>query len=203
MDSAKFVSDEETQVLWGNVLAGEFESPGSAPPSVIRVLSELTQEYATIFSSLCSLKIDYILDDGTELSPPDEYLCIDVTAPYLNALGITFAALKELECIGLITMSEAGYVNQFPSQEYPNIHLVSGPHILTVAYYPDKEFPTGYVTLTEAGSFISQFVPREHNQDHLLAVRSLLTSHRITFSNVPAIAATETTPNGSYSYSRI
>lgn len=56
-DAGKFVSDEELQLLWGNVLAGEFENPGSTPKNIVRILSELSKEYATILSSLCSLQV--------------------------------------------------------------------------------------------------------------------------------------------------
>lgn len=46
MDSAGFVSLEEIQWIWGKILANEFEKPGSTPPNMIRILSEITPKLA-------------------------------------------------------------------------------------------------------------------------------------------------------------
>ena len=35
MDSARFVSTENIQIIWGKILANEFETPGSTPPNII------------------------------------------------------------------------------------------------------------------------------------------------------------------------
>ena len=55
MDSAKFVSDEKVQYLWGNILAKEFEAPNSTPHSIIRILSEITPQYAKILKQYANL----------------------------------------------------------------------------------------------------------------------------------------------------
>ena len=58
MDSGKFVSDENIQMLWGNILAGELDEPGHTPKNIVRILSELDKSQAEIFSNLCSLQKD-------------------------------------------------------------------------------------------------------------------------------------------------
>lgn len=202
MDSAKFVSDEETQVLWGNALAGEFESPGSAPPSIIRILSELTREYASAFSTLCSLQVDCIADTGTELLPAEKYLFVNPGAQYLKDLGVTFTTLKELESIGLITMAESGYVIQPSVKENPRLHLAYGPKSITVTRYPDKKFPIGYIMLTKAGKFISQFVQPEYSDAHFRSIMSLFLQSGLKYSTTPAITAKKEGDHISYSYIR-
>lgn len=202
MDSAKFVSDEETQVLWGNALAGEFESPGSAPPSIIRILSELTKEYASAFSTLCSLQVDCIADTGTELLPAEKYLFINPASQYLKDLGVAFTTLKELESMGLITMPESGYVIQPSVKENPRIHLVYGPKNITVTRYPDKKFPIGYIMLTKAGKFISQFVQPEYSEAHFRSIMSLFLQNGLKYSLIPAITAKKEGDHISYSYIR-
>lgn len=57
MDSAGFVGTEEIQWIWGKILANEFERPGSTPPNMIRILSEITPGLASAFRYICSMCI--------------------------------------------------------------------------------------------------------------------------------------------------
>ena len=57
MESAGFVSSEELQLIWGKILSNEFEKPGSTPPNMIRVLSEITHRMAKAFRYICSMSI--------------------------------------------------------------------------------------------------------------------------------------------------
>ena len=93
MDSAKFVSDEDAQHIWGSILAGEFEKPGSTPSSVIRILSELRSEYAKIFSNICSLEVTFFYTNqgGSVIKIPKTSLFVpDFDMPYLSSLDITY-----------------------------------------------------------------------------------------------------------------
>ena len=56
MDAGAYVSDENVQIIWGKILAGEFERPGSTPPSMRRILTELTPELARVFEKICGMK---------------------------------------------------------------------------------------------------------------------------------------------------
>lgn len=209
IDASKFVSDEEVQLLWGNVLAGEFESPGSTPPSVIRILSELTQKYANIFSSLCSLSISCMFDDGKSIINAGDWLLInnDTKSSYLKDMGITFSALEELERIGLINLSSHTYINQISNKEYPKIHLVAcSVAIATVIKYNDRSFPLGHVTLTEAGKCISRLVVKQYHPDHVTEVKLFLKKHGAICSEFPEIVITSTTESEQgiqYGYKRI
>lgn len=48
MDSAKFVSQEEIQIIWGKILAKDLKNR-KTPTSMIRILSEITPELALVF----------------------------------------------------------------------------------------------------------------------------------------------------------
>lgn len=112
MDSARFVSDEKVQLLWGNVLASEFEHPGSTPPSVVRILTEITPRYAKVFQNLCSLSIDMLAvsPDGA-FFPLESYIILPSHYTYLSQYDINFSTLNELRFLGLIQFdSVAGYV---------------------------------------------------------------------------------------------
>ena len=60
MDSARFVSSEEMQLVWGKILANELNVPGSTPPNMIRVLSEITPELARAFRCICSMIVYFL-----------------------------------------------------------------------------------------------------------------------------------------------
>ena len=190
MDAAKFVYNEKTQLLWGNILAGEFESPGSAPPSIIRILSELTQKYAEHFSTLCSLQLWIFYDDGKNITAAAEQPFIDLTrrSTYLKTLGLSFSVLQEIERLGLINLSVGTeLVNCSDNKKYPKIHLVSGDKVLTVLEYQNNSFPIGRITLTNAGEYISRFVARKYNPEHMLAVKNYLERNGAKCSEQPII----------------
>lgn len=210
MDAGKFVSDEETRLLWGNVLAGEFESPGSTPPSIIRILSELTKRYATIFSAICSLRVEVLADDGTDILEVSTYPLIftDRENTYLDDLGITFSALQELKGLGLIDADHfSGFVYEMLSKDNFVFHVISEKHVITISECKDNRLPIGNVRLTEAGQCISRFVPKTYNADHMRAIAaSLPRKNGIKCLESPLIEITEvieTETGTEYNYQRL
>lgn len=166
MDAAKFVSDEKVQLLWGNILAKEFEEPNSTPPSVIRVLTEITPRYAKAFQVLCSLECSIF----PEISDNVDMLILSKKFDYLDEYGFSLHELTELQMLGLIQIETAGYVIQFDRNEDREIRCVYGEDEVVIREYPDKQFPIGIVHLTEAGKLISGFVEKEIVDGHFEAV---------------------------------
>ncbi|MCY4579083.1 MAG: DUF2806 domain-containing protein [Chloroflexi bacterium] len=56
-DDVQDVSSEDLQQLWAKILAGEVERPGSTSYRTLRVLKDMNQDVARIFSWFCSLCI--------------------------------------------------------------------------------------------------------------------------------------------------
>lgn len=194
MDAGKHVSDEEAQLLWGNVLAGEFETPGSTPWSVIRILSELTKNYAEIFSKLCSLQFDVLVDQGSAAYILGSHLFIGEISdcPYLSDFGISFVSLQELVRLGLVNFdSTAHYVKVFSPSEYQQIHLISGEHVISISKLKDDQLFVGHVSLTEPGDCISKFIPRVPNPAHIQAAKDYLKKQGIECAEAPTIKITE------------
>lgn len=54
---AQDISDEETQTLWGHILAGEIKQPGSFSLRTLEVLRNLAQEEAQLFKETASFAI--------------------------------------------------------------------------------------------------------------------------------------------------
>ena len=165
MDAGKHVSDEEMQVIWGSVLADEFEEPGSTPSSVIRILSELPKKYATVFANLCSLEITIFPENesGKIESPVNAYLVSSEKEQngFLEDLDITFKSLTELDKLGLIKYdSVAGFIHTYEKKVNPNIHVYAQGTVISCLDYPDESFPIGSVILTDAGTAIARVVNR-------------------------------------------
>lgn len=206
LEAGKFVSDKDAQLLWGSILAGEFEEPGSTPPGTIRILSELTQEYATIFSNLCSLSVDLLLDTGTDITLDPDCCLIDAQtdSPYLRNLGLTFETLQEFEQLGLLNFNSiSGFINQLSIKKFPKIHMVYGGNVLSITKYGDQKFPFGHVYLTKAGRCISRFTKRNIIPEHLDAIRTYMERNNTECSAVPELSVTPLVGKPGYNYKRI
>lgn len=165
MDAGKYVSDKEMQAIWGNILAGEFENPGNTPPSVIRILSEITTKYAKVFANVCSLQADILPSDASG-KPFKAIPCILISTAncgeYLASLGINFQTLSELDKLGLIQFNTvAGFIRRYDANTCPIIHIRAKQKVITCTKYPNMEFPVGEVLLTDAGESISRFVEKK------------------------------------------
>lgn len=190
MDSAKFVSDEDVQALWGNVLAGEFERPNSTPPSVIRILTEITPRYARVFQILCSLEIGIItLNEKNDRFSYEHHIVLPPNYSYLNEYDITFSTLSELQMLGLIQFDVLqGFILQFDCEKHAKLHLVYGENAATIISYPNKNFPIGTVVLTAAGRSIARFADREMIGGHFEEVVQFLKTKNVVFSEKPEIS---------------
>ena len=189
MDSAKFVSDKQVQLLWGNVLAKEFEQPNSTPPSVIRILSEITPTYAKAFQILCGLEIIIAkVDQLGYILPAEAHLILPVDYSYLNEYGITFSTLNELQMLGLIQFDPSlGYILEYDSEKYPKLHLIYGKNTATVLKYNNRHFPGGTVIFTQAGKSLSRFAEHKVIEGHFDAVCKYFTKKGVEFSEKPEI----------------
>lgn len=189
MDSAKFVSDEQVQLLWGNILAKEFEQPGSTPPSVIRILSEITPRYAKAFQVICSLSV-YIapVDMTGRIMPLEPHIIVPFDYSYLNQYGINFSVLNELQMLGLVQFDPSiGYVIEYNVKTHPKLHLIYGKKVATVLKYENKKFPAGSLILTQAGMSIARFSEVEIIKGHFDAVCDFLKSRKVELADTPGI----------------
>lgn len=188
IDAGKFVSDEELQLLWGNVLAGELEHPGTTPKNVVRILSEISKEYATVFASLCSLRVDILADTGNDIEYCGQDLMVFLTNNYLKEMNINLNIIRELEQLGLINFVDIGhYSRTITNKDYPYVHIVCNDHVITAINTKDK-FPTGQIILTKAGQCISRFAPACYNQQHMEGIKDYLEKEaNMKFSPTPGI----------------
>jgi hypothetical protein len=144
-DKARLISDEQMQILWAKVLAGEANSPGSYSKRTINLLNSLDKSDAILFNTFCGFV--WIL--GNNLIP----LIYSAQDSIYTENGVTFNDLKHLDDIGMINFSEiagSGYT------------LIDLPKSIYLSYYGteiDIDLPKdqnnvlsiGLVLLTKAG----------------------------------------------------
>lgn len=153
MDSAGFVSSEELQIVWGKILANEFERPGSTPPNMIRVLSEITPDMAKAFRCICSMTV-FILplkDDGNiEMGFRKLFVPYKKNEDKLRELGLSFNILNELETLGVLKFeSIGGYISKGINNE--RVLFCIGDKLEVIEEHKGESVPTGNIMLTSVG----------------------------------------------------
>ncbi|GAI02624.1 unnamed protein product, partial [marine sediment metagenome] len=146
-DKCRIVSDEEMQLLWAKVLAGEANSPGTYSKRTVNSLGSLDKRDAQLFTNLCSF---VAIIRG--LTP----LIYDEQASIYNDQQINYNTLTHLDNIGLISFgSLAGY------------KLLKVPQHIDIYYYgtalkaefknpENNELQIGKVLLSNIGNELSR-----------------------------------------------
>ena len=160
MDAAGFVSEEQVQQMWGKVLAKEFETPGSTPHNMVRILSEITSKHAEAFQKICSMErlLVFIDSDGNA-----KLIRNDIVVPFkgneteFHTLGLSFDLLNELETLGLIKFDS---VNGFTALDITEKGILTYIDGITQEIEPHakKQLPIGNVMLTEAGNCLCRII---------------------------------------------
>lgn len=186
MDACKHVSNEEIQAIWGNILAGEFESPTSTPPGTIRVLSELTPGYIKAFSMICSTKVHiYIADKKTRNAECLETVYFPDSSYYQNGFPVSLHEIEELEQLGLLNYSLSGYRITLPNfDQSKKVYLVytSGTPLLIEP--SDSSICAGRIMLTDIGLKLSQFTHSTCIDGHVESIKSYLKNANVAFDEL-------------------
>ncbi|MCX4328142.1 MAG: DUF2806 domain-containing protein [Lachnospiraceae bacterium] len=168
MDSAGFVSAEDVQLIWGKILAKEFENPGSTPSNMIRILSEITPTYAQAFRKICSMKTIII---GIDDAGNPQNAAQRVIVPYsqneetLNNMGLTFSILNELDTFGLIKFNSlSGYAAIGFEQKI--VLLYANGKTIAINEHEENRVPIGNVMLTSTGECLMNITPTEIISDY-------------------------------------
>lgn len=108
-DKCRLISDNEMQIIWGRILSGEANSPGTYSKRTVNLLSTLDKYDAELFMNLCR----YVWVINGDPIP----LVIDVNNKIYKDL-IKFDELNHLDTIGLIKFEPvSGYALSGLSQK--------------------------------------------------------------------------------------
>ena len=202
MDSAGFVSDEMMQDIWGQILAKEFEKPGSTPPNRTRILTEITPIQAQAFKMICCMS-GFVLEINEQESDDSTIKLIEVfdqiVVPYsetefLNKNGVNLHLINELESIGLLHFQSYGSYMKMELNGKIVLCFENNKTKVVEFFNEKKGFPIGNILLTSAGECLKRITPIENLPGYYEAVSSYLEKQNIKFSNDPIYSA---------SYSRI
>jgi hypothetical protein len=109
-EKCRIVSDEQMQLLWGKILAGEANVPGSFSKRTINLLGSVEKNEAQLFTILCGF--------SCVIANVSELLVDDVLASIYNNRGVNFETLTHLDDIGLINFDPlAGFARNGLPQE--------------------------------------------------------------------------------------
>lgn len=145
-DKCRLISDNEMQVIWSKILAGESNSPGKYSKRTIDMLSSMDKTDADLFTKLCNFSINI-----NELCP----LVYEPNDNIYQSNGIYFGALTHLESIGLIRfdnlagflrtdLKQSGYIKYFSEKVW-----------IELSKPKDNQMDFGKVMLTNVGNQLS------------------------------------------------
>lgn len=185
MDSAGFVSSEEIQWIWGKILANEFEKPGSTPPNMIRILSEITPGLASAFRYICSMCIWIMpLSDNGDIEGGFQKLFV----PYnkndekFRECGVSFNVLNELETLGVIRFeSLAGYISKGITND--KVLICVGDKLDVIEGYQKGELPIGNVMFTSVGEALKSITDSVEISDYYEMVKKYMSDKGIKFAD--------------------
>ena len=105
------VSSDKMRELWGRVLAGEVERPGSTSIRALSVLRDLDAKTAQLFSRLCSAAIFLVSHEGDILDGRVPSLGGDASQNQLLEFGLGFRELTRLNEHGLVIGDYNSYLD--------------------------------------------------------------------------------------------
>lgn len=146
-DKCRLVSDDEMQFLWGKVLSGEANSPGTYSKRTVNFLQSLSKDEAIKFQLLCRFSID------PECGLPAIY---DSKDEIYKQAGLSFTDLQNLQSFGLIGFSPiGGYKLQDVGREFYVAYFSTTLQIrLPESSPPDLDL--GHVLLTDLGKQLAR-----------------------------------------------
>ena len=141
-DKGRIISDQQMQLLWSKILAGEANSPGTFSKKTVNLLSDLDKDDAALFGHLCGF--GWVIGNFVPL-------VFDVQNEIYNRQGIYFSSLSHLESLGLVHFNNlVGFMHVQLPKVLP-VHYYGRSVELTLPQETDNELLLGNVLLTKAG----------------------------------------------------
>ncbi len=124
-DIVQDVSDNEMQLLWGQILAGEIKQPKSYSLRTLELLRNMTKEEAELFQKVAQFTI--VGGNTFILSVQD----------FFKRKGILYTDIAKLVEIGLLQQGDFVNQNYMPTNEYGDeISLIYGKKLITIRRKP-------------------------------------------------------------------
>ncbi len=159
-DKCRLVSDNEMQILWAKVLAGEANSPGKFSKRTVNFLGSLDKFDAELFANLCGFGWIF---GGIGIVP----LILDLKSTFYLNHNINYYNLKHLDDIGLLSFNNlASYITTFPSKIGIAVYH---KNTIIIEFQKDKDndLMIGNVLLSKIGQELSSICASKQIPDFL------------------------------------
>lgn len=158
-------SSAEMQELFGSILAGEIERPGSFSVRAVKILGQMDAGPAKLFQKLCSMTISLEVQ-GHFLDARVASLGGNAASNGLAKYGLSFDSLNTLQEYGLVISDFNSYMDYRPAIAHDNAVAIGFTHagalralVPKVERSASSEFRVHGVMLTKAGRELLRVVP--------------------------------------------
>lgn len=141
-DRSRLISDDEMQILWSKVLAGEANSPGTYSKRTVNILGSLDKSDGVLFQALCGFAWFF-----NDLVP----LIYEAHEEIYNNFGINFDSLTHLDEIGLLSFDNLAGYQQINLPKKISISYYENPIDIEFEKENSNELPIGRVILSKVG----------------------------------------------------
>lgn len=145
-DKCRLITNEEMQILWSRVLAGEANAPGKFSKRTVNFLGSLDKSDALLFQALCCFSW-YI----GGVYP----IIYDTKAGIYKEKGIDFATIKHLDEIGLLSFDNLSGYKLLGLRKKITVFYFGKPVELEFEKESDNELDIGIVILSKVGQELS------------------------------------------------
>ena len=173
---AKLKSSDDMKLIFGKILSGEIKNPGAYSIRTIRLISQLDNQAARLFQTLCSITVSMNIDIGSGIPYDARVVSLIGTAGSnsLSKYGLSYDNLNILQEYGLITTD---YNSRFP---YTACIVSQSNGVGIGLRFENKIFGLlpidldkfvkdlyfNGVTLTKAGRELLKIIPIKHNKEY-------------------------------------
>lgn len=166
LSEAKNISDTDVQNMWGRILAGEIEKPGSFSIRSLSILRNISSAEAQLFHILASQSVRVHHPDwtGDELFP----FVMLLNNNYLLPRGMSYGVLESLQ--------DAGLIHMWPTQRTYNLSAL-GEYVSFKSTHGSKEITfrrgsnlsaadngnlhVGHVSFSRAGAELAKLATKD------------------------------------------
>ncbi len=177
-EEVKFISDEEIQEKWSQILAEESNKPKTFSKKTVRLIADLEKEDILLFENL--LKFNY---RETNKNKSIHALVFDFKHKIYISEGINFMSLKHLENLGLIQVFNVGNYTLGEMKGLRSLILNSEVKILDFKKNPSKTLAAGKVVLTKAGEELASISRINTTREIESYIISEIEKQNITITN--------------------
>lgn len=150
------VSDKEMQSLWARLLSGEATRPGTYSKRTVDFTSTIDKKDAALFTAFCQFV--WMMGEPTPL-------IYESTDEIYIKQGITFAALKHLDAIGLISFESVTGYARTGFTKYAHVFYYGRPTLIEFGGDSKNQLDIGHALLTSIGKELVPICGSSRNDD--------------------------------------